>query len=165
MSATFEAYVRDHLDRLSRFAAVLTADRALAEDVVQVVLERALRRWDRVSASDSPHAYVRRMVVNEFVSAHRRWGRVIPMADLDDLVPDVSDPADRHAESVVLLAQINQLPRKQRICVVLRYYEGLDDTEIASAMGCGPSTVRSNIARALATLRGAQRAMQRLEAP
>jgi DNA-directed RNA polymerase specialized sigma24 family protein len=37
--------------------------------------------------------------------------------------------------------------------LVLRYFEGLPDAEIAELLGCGPSTVRSHVARALAALR------------
>lgn len=36
---------------------------------------------------------------------------------------------------------------------MLRYYEGLDDAEIAAALSCAPATVRAHANRALATLR------------
>jgi DNA-directed RNA polymerase specialized sigma24 family protein len=45
------------------------------------------------------------------------------------------------------------LPRRQRAAVVLRFYEGLPDAEIAAVLGCGASTVRSHISRGLAALR------------
>jgi RNA polymerase sigma factor (sigma-70 family) len=45
------------------------------------------------------------------------------------------------------------LPRQQRAVLVLRYYEGLTDQEIADVLGCRPVTVRSNASRALAALR------------
>ena len=38
---------------------------------------------------------------------------------------------------------------------MLRYYENYSDTEIAAILRCGVSTVRSQISRALATLREA----------
>lgn len=37
--------------------------------------------------------------------------------------------------------------------LVLRYYEGFSDNEIADVLGCRPGTVRGYAARALATLR------------
>ncbi len=150
---TFDEYVTAHLPRLTRFAAVLTADRALAEDVLQTVLAKACAQWDRVSAADSPHAYVRRMIVNEHLSWRRRHRRLVAHAQLDDLLPSVPDHAALHAERLDLLERVGRLPARQRAAVVLRYYEELDDAEIASALGCSTSTVRSNIARALATLR------------
>ena len=51
------------------------------------------------------------------------------------------------------LARVQQLPRQQRTAIVLRYYEDLDDDTIAETLGCSRSTVRSKIARALATFR------------
>ena len=150
---TFEEYVDAHLDRLRRFSAVLTGDRGVADDVLQAVLERALRQWDRVGRATSPHAYVRRMIVNEYLSWRRRMMRTLPVADLTALLPTSPDHADAHGEALELLELIQALPRQQRAAVVLRYYEGLGDEEISAVLGCGTSTVRSNIARALATLR------------
>lgn len=159
----FEEYVDEYLSRLTRFAAVLTADTSAAEDVLQTVLAKACAQWQRVSAAESPHAYVRRMIVNEHLSWRRRRQRLVLRADLDDLVAAAPDHAGRHAERLDLLDQVLTLPARQRATVVLRYYEGLDDDEIARTLGCGASTVRSNIARALATLR--VNAQQRMEAP
>jgi RNA polymerase sigma factor (sigma-70 family) len=56
-------------------------------------------------------------------------------------------------ERDALIDQLAHLPRQQRAALVLRYYEGLSDAEIADVLGCAQSTVRSNASRALATLR------------
>jgi RNA polymerase sigma-70 factor (sigma-E family) len=150
---TFEEYLAEHLARLTYFAGVLTGDRARAEDVLQTVLVRAYEQCDRVQAADSPHAYVRRMLVNEHLSWFRKWGRVVPLPELDELMPASADHAEGHAVQAELITLVRRLPPRQRATVVLRYYEELDDDEIASVLGCGVSTVRSNMARALATLR------------
>ena len=52
-----------------------------------------------------------------------------------------------------MIRRLEQLPRRQRAAVVLRYYLGLSDAEIAEHLGCRQGTVRSQISRALATLR------------
>jgi RNA polymerase sigma factor (sigma-70 family) len=46
-----------------------------------------------------------------------------------------------------------RLPRRQRAALVLRFYEGLPDSEIAEVLGCAVGTVRAHVSRALATLR------------
>ena len=51
---TFEEFAADRLPGVLRFAGVLTADRGLAEDVVQEVLIRAHARWNRIGAMDRP---------------------------------------------------------------------------------------------------------------
>jgi RNA polymerase sigma factor (sigma-70 family) len=52
-----------------------------------------------------------------------------------------------------MIQRLAGLPRKQRAAVVLRYYAGLPDAEIAVQLGCREPTVRSQIHRALAALR------------
>jgi sigma-70-like protein len=65
-TVTFEQFAVARLPSLLRYAVVLTGDRELAQDVVQEVLARAQVRWRRISEADSPEAYVRRMILNEY---------------------------------------------------------------------------------------------------
>ncbi|MGY0235036.1 SigE family RNA polymerase sigma factor [Longispora urticae] len=147
---TFEEYAAARLPALLRYATVLTGERALAEDVVQEVLVRAHARWRRI---DEPESYLRRMVVNEYLSWRRRWSRVVPHASVGLPPSDAPDHATSHADREALRAELALLPRRQRAVIVLRYYEGLTDAEIADALGCSPGTVRGYASRALATLR------------
>jgi RNA polymerase sigma factor (sigma-70 family) len=48
---------------------------------------------------------------------------------------------------------LGTLPKQQRAVIVLRYYEGLGDDEIADVLRCRPGTVRGYASRALAALR------------
>jgi RNA polymerase sigma factor (sigma-70 family) len=65
----------------------------------------------------------------------------------------ISDHAVDYAERDAILAELARLPRRQRTVLVLRYYEGLPDSQIAVILGCRPGTVRAYAARALAALR------------
>jgi RNA polymerase sigma-70 factor (sigma-E family) len=149
----FEEFAAAVLPSLTRFAVVLTGDRALAEDVIQEVLVRVHLRWRRISRLDVPQAYVRRMVVNEYLSHRRRWWRLLPQADPGSDLVSIPDPATSHAERDALLSELRKLPPRQRAVLVLRYYEGLSDIEIADTLGCAPGTVRGYASRALAALR------------
>jgi RNA polymerase sigma-70 factor (sigma-E family) len=152
-SVRFESYVEQRRQSLFRFAVVLCGDPVLAEDILTDVLGRAYERWDQVSAATNVHAYVRRMLVNEYVGWWRRLKRTTPVADLSDLAAAAPDHADGHAERSAIVAELARLPRKLRAVLVLRFYEGMSDDDIAQALGCRPSTVRSNASRALANLR------------
>lgn len=149
---TFEDYVADHGTRLMRLATLLCSDVYEAEDVVQEALLRAFRRWHHIASLPRPHAYIRRMVVNEAVSMHRKWGRVeaVPVDQLDSAQADSTDALDDQA---VLIAAVASLPPKQRAAVVLRYFENLTDVEISQALACRTTTVRGYIHRALRTMR------------
>jgi RNA polymerase sigma-70 factor (sigma-E family) len=126
-----------------------------AEDLVQTVLARAHRRWDRIGSLEHPEAYLRTMVVNEFLSWRRRLtNREVPMAELIEPAP-VDDVSGRQAQRDAAWRLLGQLPRQQRAVLVLRFYEDLPDDEIAAVLGCSASTVRSNAARGLASLRAA----------
>jgi RNA polymerase sigma factor (sigma-70 family) len=101
-----------------------------------------------------PEAYIRKMIVNEYLTWRRRsWRLVLSGAgsDIDGL--PAPDPAAGYAEREAMLAELTKLPRRQRTVVVLRYYEGLSDQEIAEVLGCKPGTVRGHASRALAALR------------
>jgi RNA polymerase sigma-70 factor (sigma-E family) len=151
---TFEEFAAGRLPAILRFAAVLTGDRASAEDVVQEVLVRVHQRWEKIGSLDQPERYVRKMIVNEFISSRRRLWRLVPSGRGSDVADGVTpDYATVHAEREALLAEVRKLPRRQRVVLVLRYYEGLPDTTIAESLGCTPGTVRGYAWRALAALR------------
>ena len=149
----FADYVSRQRPALNRFATVLTCQPWLAEDLVSDVLCRAYERWDRISAVAEPHAYVRRMVLNEYLSWRRRLVRSSPRADVEPAAGRHGDGADERAERDAMIRRLAGLPRRQRAAVVLRYYAGLSDAEIAAELGCRATTVRSQIHRALAALR------------
>ena len=156
---TFEEFAMARLHSLLRYAVVLTGDHDLAQDVVQEVLARAQVRWRRISEAESPEAYVRRMVLNEYLSWRRTWAvRHVHAAgerlvDLNDARGGIDDHAQGVVDADELWRRLATLGRKQRAVLVLRYYEQLEDEVIADLLGCSPATVRSQASKALRTLR------------
>jgi RNA polymerase sigma-70 factor (sigma-E family) len=151
---TFDDFAGARLPAVLRFATALTGDPDLAKDLVQEVLMRASGRWQDIGQLDRPEAYVRKMVVNEHLSWRRRSWRLIPSGMSGHLTgPASPDPADGYVDRQALLAELAKLSRRQRTALVLRYYEGYSDAEIADVMGCTQSTVRGHVFKALAALR------------
>lgn len=148
----FEEFVAARGHALVRMAYLLTGDHGLAEDLVQAALAKAYVRWSRIVAMDAPEAYVRRMIVNQHVSW---WRRRRGQEESRAVLPEIAhgDMADLHASKSLVRAAVRSLPVRQRAAVVLRYFEGLSDHEIAAALGCSASTVRSQISRAHASIR------------
>lgn len=149
----FEAWLGAELPRLLGFAVVLCAGRDPAEEIVQDVAMKVHARWGRIVELDHRDAYVRRMIVNEFLSWRRKWARVVPRAELVEPAPVGTDFSDQHADRAELVAELDKLPRRQRAVLVLRYLEGWDDAAIAEALGCRAVTVRTHVSRGLAALR------------
>lgn len=155
MDNGFDDYVRARGATLRRFAYLLCGDRHLGEDLVQEVLIKAYRRWSKIE-SDQPDRYLRTALVRSHVSwLRRRSSRERPAADERGPAdsPAGGDFADTHAVRDELWARLGRLTRTQRAVLVLRYYEDLDDRQIAEALRCAPSTVRVHAARGLARLR------------
>jgi RNA polymerase sigma-70 factor (sigma-E family) len=151
---TFEEFAAARLPAVLKLAGVLTGDRGLAEDVVQEVLIRASARWQTIALLDRPEAYVNKMIVNEYLSWRRRsWRLVLSGAGTDLHARPTPDPATGYAERDAMVGELAKLPSRQRTVLVLRYYEGLSDAEIAKVLGCRPGTVRGYACRALAALR------------
>ncbi len=145
-----EAFLSEHGAALLRLAVMLTGNPADGEDLLQTTLLRLLPRWDWVRAAEVPQAYVRRSLVNTFVSQRRRPNRQVAWPDgFNPAAPAAERPSDTDAA----WAWLATLPPTQRAVLVLRYYEDLPDADIAECLDCAASTVRSNAARGLATLR------------
>ena len=136
-----------------------------AQDLVQDVLAKALLKWDTVRRADDPAAYVNRMLVNAGTSFWRRGARRETATDAGGVLARVdqgaawtttapaADPAERVADREALLQALRALPPRHRAVLVLRYVEGVPDTEIADLLGVAQATVRSSAARGLAALR------------
>jgi RNA polymerase sigma-70 factor (sigma-E family) len=150
---TFEEFAQTRLPALLAFATVLTGQRATAEDLTQEVLIRAHSRWDQIARLDRPELYVRKMVLNEFLSWRRRSWRTVPAANPVPALDFIADHTASYDEHAAMLSQLAKLPARQRAVLALRYYEDRSDAEIAELLGCAPGTVRAYASRALAALR------------
>ena len=151
----FEQYVAARGQALLRLAYVLTGDAHAAEDLTQAALYDVLRHWRRVTRADHPDAYVRRVVVNRYLSGRRRRASAeVVLDDVESLsTAVVPDPAIGVVARDEVRRALSGLAPRARAVLVLRYYADLDDAAIADALGIAPGTVRSTASRALASLR------------
>lgn len=141
---------RDHRMRMVRLAVLLVDDPATAEDVVQEAFAGLHRHWSGLRDEAAAVGYLRAAVVNgsRSVLRRRRTAR--------DYVPPHQVNA-RSAESLAMLSAEHQavvdalstLPPRQREVLVLRYYGGMSEAEIADATGISRGTVKSTASRAL----------------
>lgn len=150
-TSSYEEFVVARSPALFRTAYLLTGSRADAEDLLQVTLVKVYAAWRRVVRADSPEAYARRILANAFVSSRRpaRFTRERLVHSPPDAAAHDPDPDDRLA----LWPLVRALPPRQRAVVVLRYYEGLTEREIADTLRIAPGTVKSTASAALAALR------------
>lgn len=154
----FELFVRTHAVELLRSAVLLTGNLDHGEELLQDSLTHLYPRWDKVAGADAPVAYVRRVLVNRFVSAARSsQRRVVPVWDVPDQAAGL-DLGEDVATRRHIWQLIGRLPERQRAAVVLRYFHDQTDTQIAGVLGCRAVTVRSLLSRAVAAMRADLRA-------
>jgi len=142
-AATFDDLFRRRYEPMVRVAFLLVGSQAEAEDVVQDAFARVELRWSRI---DNPEGYLHRCVVNRSHDVLRRRRleqrfRLLRRDEASEL------QADELGDALAALS-----PRR-RAAVVLRYYAGLREREIAEALGVRPGTVKSMLHRALSELR------------
>ncbi|MFH8368465.1 SigE family RNA polymerase sigma factor [Streptomyces sp. NPDC018031] len=151
--AAFTAYVQERRASLYATAYHLTGDRYEAEDLLQSALFSTYRAWDRISDKAAVGGYLRRTMTNLHISAWRRRKlNEYPTEELPETAGD--QDAMRGTElRAVLWQALARLPETQRTMLVLRYYEGRTDPEIADILNISVGTVKSSIWRSLRRLR------------
>ena len=145
-----------HWRSLVRLAVLLVDDVASAEDVVQDAFVALHRRSEGLRDPDAAAAYLRASVVNLSRSVIRR--RQVARKHLKVAEPEATPGADEHVilreEHRQTLAAVRQLPPRQREVLILRYWSGLSEREIAQTLGISQGSVKSAASRGIATLQG-----------
>lgn len=120
-----------------------------ADDLVQEAMIETLIRHPAFEGIERPLGYLRTVMLRAAFRRRKiRWVEV-PI----DLQEQLEAPPELTDERLTTEAALRELGLRQRACVVLRYLHGFDDEAIAAALGCKPSTVRSQTTRAIAKLR------------
>ncbi|MDH2445112.1 SigE family RNA polymerase sigma factor [Amnibacterium sp. CER49] len=149
-SDSFAAFIRSQGPRMVRLATLLTGNRHDAEDIVQEAFIALARGWSDVRP-ETAGAYARTAVTRKAMD-HLRRRHDLPVGDVPDRPVD-DEGLLRYERDRAFFGRLAKLPVRQRAVLVLRYHSGLDDREIGQVLRCTASTVRSQAARALASLR------------
>ncbi len=142
-AATFSDFYESEMPGQVRRAALMVGSSDLAHDLVHDVFVDMYRRWDSL---DHPGPYLNRSVLNRCRDAGRTRARRARLSER--LRPDLAVWDDEPIADL-----LDGLPFNQRAVVVLRFYVGLSNVEIADALDCPPGSVGPWITRALEHLR------------
>jgi len=139
--------------RTVRLAQYLALEPDRGEEIAQEAFAVLLRRAPGLEHPEVAAAYLYRVVVNLARSSARRQ-RLALRHRTPDWAPDseVGDSSGEVAERQVVLAALARLPRRQRECLVLRYYLDLTEADIAAALGVSAGSVKTHSSRGLAGL-------------
>lgn len=145
------------------------------EDATQEAIARAWQARAALRDQDALRPWLLRITVNVCrqwhrgrFGTHRRLTEPLPEGDEEaggGLALLGADPGASDAAAALDLRQaVNSLPDDLRLVVVLRFYGGMDATEVGTALGIPSGTVRTRLKRALAALRDNLRPMNELPA-
>ncbi len=152
--AAFGELVRRHQERAWRIAYHYVGDRAEAEDLAQEAFLRILSAAGGYRPSARFTTYLYRVVANLCLD-HRRRKRPSLPGDLPTEQGTVGSPDARLAAEErdhLIQAALDRLPNRQRMAVVLRYYEDLSLGEIAESMDATYKAIERLLARARRSL-------------
>lgn len=159
--ADFVELIPLYATAILRVAAALVGP-ADAEDAAQEAIMRGWQAWPTLRDKAAVRSWLLRITVNVCRDWQRgRFGTrrrlTEPLSD-DEAAPLAllgGDPgASDHANAIDLRGAIDTLGEDLRLVVVLRYYSGMDATEVGAILGIPPATVRTRLRRALRELRG-----------
>ena len=140
-------------DRLVRMVRWFVDDQTAAEDLVQEGFIRLARSAHRIRDPERAASYLRSIVIN-LARDHNRRGLVSlrhrPPAEVDER--SAADHAERNSDRDEVIRALRALPRRQRDCVVLRYYLELSIADIADTLGLSPNSVKTHLQRGLRAL-------------
>jgi len=138
----FEEFFSDRYRAAARFAYLLTGSNQIAEEIAQDAFLQVFRRWSEIR---NPEAYLSKALV----SGARSWGR----RQRRTAAAPPYGPVEHDSDAIAVRDALWTLPPRQREALVLRYFLGHLDREIAEAMGCPVGTVKSLIHRGLARMK------------
>lgn len=152
MEDEFGQFVAAHGRALCRTAYLLTGDWQAGEDLVQEALTITYLRRRRLRSDAALEPYARKVLLSLFISSRRRrWRRELPFADVPDQA--ANDQLAAVGDRSGLWPALLRLSAQQRAVLVLRYFEGLTEADIAAALDCSPGAVKTHAARGLERLR------------
>jgi RNA polymerase sigma factor (sigma-70 family) len=148
---------RQEARALVRLARMFVDNRDAAEDIVQEAFIRLARNVHRIEDREKAPAYLRSIVLNLARDTNRRGlmsMRHTPPAGREiDLQPGaIDDRIVRNERQQQVLEAVRSLPRRQRDCIALRYFEERSIEEIATTLDVSVNSVKTHLQRALASL-------------
>jgi RNA polymerase sigma-70 factor (ECF subfamily) len=150
----FAQLVREHQSMVYSCAWHFLRDRGLAEEVGQEVFLELHRSLANLESPEHVKNWLRRTAVHRSIDQARKR-RLQPRLTLEDVPEPSTGP---HSVDPLLSAALQRivasLPEKARAVVILRYQEDLDPSEIADLLAMPVGSVKSQLQRALALLRG-----------
>lgn len=156
----FESIVDQYNSLMFHTALTIVGDRDIAEDLVQEALIQAWHHLADLRKAGALRPWLIRIVINQCISFKRRLARTtafmrqaLSEQETDLIAQAADDYKGRMERDWDLAHTIQTLPPKQRLVIILHYYNGMTLSEMAQTLHTSENTLKKRIQAALNNLR------------
>ncbi|MEO8293324.1 MAG: RNA polymerase sigma factor [Actinomycetota bacterium] len=142
----FDDVFRAHFSGVAKAAAFVARDAGTGQELAQEAFARLFHRWQDIASEDQARNFAYRVAIN-LARSHVRKHLRVSLSGWGRELGTVPDPAESASAWVTAVAALGVLSPRQRACVVLADYVGLDSDEIGTALGMRAGTVRVHLTR------------------
>lgn len=138
-----DIFIQKRLDRMFRLACSILGRSDEAQDMMQDVAEKILRRHGNLKDVENIDAFITRSVQNACID------RIRKRRDTTPKIPELPDGrnSDRWSDRQLVHRSLARLPERQRIAIHLKDIEGYSSKEIAKIMETDEANVRTLLSR------------------
>ncbi|MDM8085590.1 sigma-70 family RNA polymerase sigma factor [Cellulomonas cellasea] len=151
-AGALDTLVRERGTALTRYAYLLCSDAREAEDLVQDALVKTFSRSRSLRDPGAIEGYVRQAILTTYLDGFRRRRRWAAIRHLTARDEARSGPERTTPQRLDMMAALDELPPRERACVVLRFYEDLTVPEIATRLDLAAGTVKRYLSDAMRRL-------------
>jgi RNA polymerase sigma-70 factor (ECF subfamily) len=153
-SQNFIGHYNQFKDKIYNYILYRTGfDRDLAEDLTSEVFIKAFKSFESFDKELNFQAWIFTIARNHLINHYRASKKTVPLEDMENVLQTKSDELGQKLEVERILDIINRMDDSDKDPLLLRYSDGLSNTEIASVLEKDEGAVRTQISRSLVKLR------------
>ncbi|MDX8044392.1 sigma-70 family RNA polymerase sigma factor [Gracilibacillus sp. S3-1-1] len=134
-----------------KIAYLYVKNQADALEIIQEAVYKAFVSIHTIRDHSHVSAWLKQIVIHAAIDYIRKYRKVIPL--IDGQLENIADSSIDIDQQLDLYRLLDELDEKQKSIIILKYYEGYRDREIAEIIGCAEGTVKSTLHRTLLRLR------------
>lgn len=150
-------FIYDHFSqKLYRFVFFRIGHKEIAEDILADTFIKAWLKLNHVTSHKAFSSWLYQIAKNNVIDYYRIKKTTIDLNEIAEIIEDSTSPVDDTnlaIEQTLLLKLLDQLPQDQQLIIKYKFFEDLENIEIAQIMNKNEGTIRVLQHRAIAKLK------------
>lgn len=150
----FLSYYQEFKDKIFNYIWYrVNHNRCLAEDLTSEIFIKALDKFDTFNKDRPFQSWIYKIAKNHLLNHYRSANREVDLSCARNVIDDCSESVELNIEAQDILDKINKLDTYQKDVLLMRYVDQLSNKEIAEILNKNEGAIRTQISRALASLK------------